>query len=420
MRWLGVAIALFGLGCGATVVVDAEPSGSTAAAAGAGGGDMLRCDVDGDGFVAVSCGGDDCNDDDPAIHPGALDDAPGSWRSDVVATDGDTGWSTSVAVDDLGVVHVSFVELDTFEVRYGRRDGATWTFERIGIAGYATGGMSMTSLALDAERRPHIVYPDATWQLQLAVRDDDGWSAEPIDDGVEAATIAIAAGTVHVAYVLQVGGIRHATRSDDSWAITSVDSDAAYFAPALAIDAASIPHLAYPAGWQVRYATRVGDAWQTIVVEDISGVLRVAIASVGGGVGTGAAPVLSYGSSSEDGGMRFASLVDGAFHIDTIDDRSQSGVNSALAIGRDGDVHVAYFTKGELSYARRRGVVWETTSVREEKWTGAHVALAIEDAGVAHLASRGSDDQWSDNDLHYATNRAPANGIDDDCDGHEW
>lgn len=32
-----------------------------------------ECDLDGDGYAATSCGGDDCNDDDPRINPGAIE-----------------------------------------------------------------------------------------------------------------------------------------------------------------------------------------------------------------------------------------------------------------------------------------------------------------------------------------------------------
>ena len=38
-----------------------------------GGGGGCSDDVDGDDYIAASCGGDDCNDDDPSINPGAAE-----------------------------------------------------------------------------------------------------------------------------------------------------------------------------------------------------------------------------------------------------------------------------------------------------------------------------------------------------------
>jgi hypothetical protein len=35
---------------------------------------FLQCDVDNDGYESVSCGGDDCDDNNKDINPGAFDD----------------------------------------------------------------------------------------------------------------------------------------------------------------------------------------------------------------------------------------------------------------------------------------------------------------------------------------------------------
>jgi hypothetical protein len=45
------------------------------------------CDWDNDGYVAVSCQGDDCNDFNSAVHPGATEDCNDRWDNDC---DGDT------------------------------------------------------------------------------------------------------------------------------------------------------------------------------------------------------------------------------------------------------------------------------------------------------------------------------------------
>jgi hypothetical protein len=43
--------------------------GGTGAAGGAGG---MSCDADGDGALAIACGGDDCDDGDARVHPGQM------------------------------------------------------------------------------------------------------------------------------------------------------------------------------------------------------------------------------------------------------------------------------------------------------------------------------------------------------------
>jgi hypothetical protein len=45
------------------------------------------CDWDGDGYTSISCGGEDCNDFNNAVHPGATEDCNNRWDDDC---DGDT------------------------------------------------------------------------------------------------------------------------------------------------------------------------------------------------------------------------------------------------------------------------------------------------------------------------------------------
>lgn len=74
-------------------------------------GDTGGCDRDGDGFDAPFCGGDDCNDGDASVHPGAeevledgLDqDCDGVDAVTVVMVGGGRGCATAPLAPSLGV-----------------------------------------------------------------------------------------------------------------------------------------------------------------------------------------------------------------------------------------------------------------------------------------------------------------------------
>jgi len=63
MRWslLTLSLAFFAGSCG-----DDDPVGTVEAAFAT----RNLCDVDGDGYLAPSCGGDDCDDHNPLVYPG--------------------------------------------------------------------------------------------------------------------------------------------------------------------------------------------------------------------------------------------------------------------------------------------------------------------------------------------------------------
>ena len=92
MRWGAVACAFWACSCSFPDVTFApdDATGGADAAADTSGDAVDPCDKDGDGYKAISCGGQDCNDDDPRMHPGAgfsadLPDAgpiPGDWNCD--------------------------------------------------------------------------------------------------------------------------------------------------------------------------------------------------------------------------------------------------------------------------------------------------------------------------------------------------
>src|SRR5262245_46683199 len=58
-------------------------------------------DADGDGHAAIECGGDDCEDGDATIHPGAPDNT-GQWTLSTVDAGPATFRSVALALDAAG------------------------------------------------------------------------------------------------------------------------------------------------------------------------------------------------------------------------------------------------------------------------------------------------------------------------------
>src|SRR5687768_3171419 len=80
MGWIVAAVLVLSA-CGAARRVAADPDAGADSDADADSDSEKPCDLDadGDGFVAAECGGLDCNDDDPSIHPGAPE---GVWEKE--------------------------------------------------------------------------------------------------------------------------------------------------------------------------------------------------------------------------------------------------------------------------------------------------------------------------------------------------
>jgi formylglycine-generating enzyme required for sulfatase activity len=74
--WIIAACQVLAVACGGDESSRAGGTGGAAGSADAG-PDADACDLDGDGFKASSCGGDDCDDHRKEVHPGAVDTCDG-------------------------------------------------------------------------------------------------------------------------------------------------------------------------------------------------------------------------------------------------------------------------------------------------------------------------------------------------------
>jgi hypothetical protein len=107
----------------------------------------------------------------------------GVWSIETVDADGDTGRYSSLAFDEAGNAHISYLRLDgpsDGTVRYASRQGDTWTTTDIDTLSAVrtgfTGARRLTAIAVDVAQQPHIVYSDES-VVKHATSSNDAWTA---------------------------------------------------------------------------------------------------------------------------------------------------------------------------------------------------------------------------------------------------
>jgi hypothetical protein len=206
-------------------------------------------------------------------------DASGAWVVTVVDADGREGFYCSLALDAQGRPHVAYQRAVTGDpnayLKYAYQDAAGWHTEDVATVQDA---LVTISLALDPQGDPHVTFDDASTDVHNAsVRyysraPNGAWTSETaVAHGGEGALAIGASGVPQVAYYAPGYQLGYATKVGGAWTTTIVDAASVTGQePKIALDSHERPHIAYKQGAGApvtdhpRYATRdANGSWVT-------------------------------------------------------------------------------------------------------------------------------------------------------------
>jgi hypothetical protein len=376
------------------------------------------CDQDRDAYQSLACGGDDCNDLDPNVFPGAPDlnavagaflIAPGIEETHMAAP-GRTG--TSLAVDRVGVVRMAYNALSG--IHYAFQPAATWQIEVIDSL-----GKGMPALGLDELDQPHAAYCSQSG-LRHATRLESGWTSELVDTECRGAPSLFVApnGTLHLAYPAS-DGIRYASNRSGGWLTDRVDANGSdiangsdYGRPIISIvaTASGVAHLVYASllGIQDVWRHTVGTpgAWQLETLATFKSYGAVALDREG-------VPAVLYSA----GGVQYA-YQQGDQWVSAVVNPSAWAWSCWLAFDAADRSHVAFLDSNYgLQYAVHDASGWPLVPALAAYSAQIGASFALDAAATAHVVT--SVGRFDDTlELVYATNRRlQPDGIDQNCDG---
>jgi hypothetical protein len=147
-----------------------------------------------------------------------------AWVAETVDSDGDVGSYTSIAMDSLDYVHISYYDATNDDLKYATNASGSWVTTLVDASGSWVGGLN--SLALDSLNYLHITYNGS-------------------------------------------GFLTVATNALGSWVTTTVDSHRAVGVSSIALDSSDYLHISYEGDLALKYATNATGNWVTTTVDHL-------------------------------------------------------------------------------------------------------------------------------------------------------
>jgi hypothetical protein len=249
----------------------------------------------------------------------------------------------------------------------------------------------ISSIALDSNNNPHIIYVTTTNELKYAFSKGSNWTIQAIDLSgnawIDAAIALDSSGKPHIVYSYSryvpndgTKDLRYAVWTGSNWTFQTVDTAHIFgWWPSIALDSNDNPHISYVDPTEnatMKYASWNGSSGQwNIQVIDSGGTSSIAVDSKG-------YPHISYGNYYD--GLKYASWNGTTWDFQTVD---PTGGGSYLTLDSNDSPHISYLTylndSGYEKYAVWSGKNWSTQIVDANVWDAGR--LALDSRGNPHI-----------------------------------
>jgi hypothetical protein len=329
------------------------------------------------------------------------------WQVETVASAGDVGAYTALALNAEGYAHISYHDVTNDNLMYAYQDVSGWHTETVDSARQVG---EYGSLALDGSGYGHVSYYDSKYVLlKHAYKDGSGWHIYPpemIDEGVGSYTSIALDGSdyPHISYYDETSyHLKYAYEDGAGWHTETVDNSAYVgWYTALALDGGGYVHISYYDATQgdLKYAYQDYSGWSIETVDSAGNVgVETSLALDASGN-----PHVSYWDW-DNGNLKYAYKDGSGWHIETVDDGDAGNVGrySAIALDGDGYAHISYydFDDGDLKYAYKDGSGWHTETVDSSGNVGLDTSLALDGDGAPRISYY----DYGNGDLKYAMGR---------------